>query len=54
MDLKNVPERIAYLILLYLHGKLTAMDRKELDAWILEAYENEILFDDAINFNSDE
>jgi hypothetical protein len=35
MDIAPIPERIAYLILLYLHGKLTLLGRKEIDAGLL-------------------
>lgn len=37
--------RIHYLIACFIKGTLTAMERKELDEWILSSDENELLFD---------
>jgi ferric-dicitrate binding protein FerR (iron transport regulator) len=42
-------ERIGYLIASFIKGTLTPLERKELDAWILESEENEVLFDDLTN-----
>jgi hypothetical protein len=53
MDIAQIPERIAYLILLYLHGKLTLLGRKEIDAWIAESEQHASLFEEATNFASD-
>jgi ferric-dicitrate binding protein FerR (iron transport regulator) len=46
--MKNIQERIAYLILLFLLGELSSQDRRELDAWILKSKENELAFAKAI------
>jgi hypothetical protein len=53
MDITQIPERIAYLILLYLHGKLTLLGRKEIDARITESEQHASLFEEATNFDSD-
>lgn len=45
--MKNIPERIAFLVLLFLHKQLSSKERKELDAWILGSEENELLFEKA-------
>jgi hypothetical protein len=50
MQIKELPERIGYLILLFLHKQLSQMQRKELDRWILEDEQHEFIFDEAINF----
>jgi len=39
-------ERIGYLIASYIKGTLTPLERKELDEWILQSEQNEILFDE--------
>ena len=52
MDIRQIPERIAYLILLYFHGKLTPLERKEIDAWISESDEHIHLFNEATHFES--
>lgn len=39
-------ERIGYLISRFIQRTLTAMERRELDAWLLESEENELLFDE--------
>jgi hypothetical protein len=52
MDIRQIPERIAYLILLYLHGKLTLLERTEIDAWIAESEQHANLFDESTNFES--
>jgi ferric-dicitrate binding protein FerR (iron transport regulator) len=38
--------RIHYLIASFIKGTLTGMERNDLDAWILQSEENEVLFDD--------
>jgi transmembrane sensor len=38
--------RIHYLIVRFIRGTLTGMERNELDDWILQSDENELLFDD--------
>ena len=48
-DIRSLPQRIAYLILLYIHGQLTTEERKELDNWIMESEENKNLLEEAIN-----
>jgi hypothetical protein len=53
MDIAQMPERIAYLILLYLHGKLTLLGRKEIDAWIAESEQHAGIFEEAVNFDPD-
>jgi len=50
MYIEQIPERIAYLTLLYLHGKLTAMGRREIDAWISDSDHHLELFDEATCF----
>jgi hypothetical protein len=47
--LRQIPEPIAYLILLYLHGELTLAERQELDKWIRQSDENEKILEQAIN-----
>ncbi|MBO9681750.1 MAG: hypothetical protein J7502_03585 [Flavisolibacter sp.] len=44
MLIANIPEHIAYLILLYMHGQLTPEQHDELDAWVTESNENQELF----------
>lgn len=39
-------ERIGYLIASFIKRTLTPLERRELDAWILESDENELLFDE--------
>jgi len=52
MDIAQIPERIAYLILLYLHGKLTPFQREEIDTWLSESEEHAKLFEQATYFDS--
>jgi hypothetical protein len=52
MSLNEIPERIGYLILLFLHKQLSPAQRRELDRWILQDPEHEIIFDEAINFEN--
>ena len=47
-DFENA-ERIGYLIASYIKGTITPLGRKELDAWILESDQNELLFDQLTN-----
>lgn len=47
--LRQIPDRIAHLILLYMHGQLTTKERKELDAWIVQSEEHVELLEEAIN-----
>ena len=47
--IRQVPERIAYLILLYMHGQLTRKERQELDLWILQSEEHREILDHAIS-----
>jgi transmembrane sensor len=47
-DFENA-ERIGYLIASYIKGTITPLERKELDAWILESDQNELLFDQLTN-----
>jgi hypothetical protein len=49
MTIQDLPERIAFLILLFLHHELSGYQRIELDEWILESEEHELLFDDLIS-----
>lgn len=49
MPINEIPERIGFLILLFLHKQLSDIQRKELDRWILQDVEHELLFDEAIN-----
>jgi len=51
IDITHIPERIAYLIFLYLHGKLTPSGRREIDFWIAQSKEHQQLFDNATNFD---
>jgi hypothetical protein len=44
-DVKAVPARIAYLILLHLHNKLTPPEGDELDEWICLSDENMEIFE---------
>lgn len=39
----------ASLIVSFIKGTLTPLERKELDAWILESEVNEVLFDELTN-----
>lgn len=43
-SIKDIPERIAYLILLYMHGQLSTKQHDELDAWVVQSDENIELF----------
>lgn len=52
MTIKAIPERIAYLTLLFIHKQLSPTERKELDQWILESEQNEELFDQATDLSS--
>lgn len=38
--IQTIPERIAYLILLYMHDQLTPDQHDELDAWVELSDEN--------------
>jgi hypothetical protein len=44
MTVKDLPERIAYLILMYLLGELTPALRDELDSWVAETEDHSRLF----------
>lgn len=44
MTVKDLPERIAYLILMYLLGELTPALRDELDYWVAETEDHSRLF----------
>lgn len=44
-DFENA-ERIGYLVVSYIQGTLTPLERRELDAWILSSEKNEELFDE--------
>jgi hypothetical protein len=50
-DIRNVPERIAYLILLHLHEKLTPVEGDELDNWVGESDQNLELFEELIDID---
>ena len=52
MKINQIPERIAYLLLLYFHGKLTPSQREEIDAWIAASEEHAKLFEEITNFDS--
>lgn len=41
----DIPQRAAYLILLYLHHKLTPHEQDELDEWVCATDENLELFE---------
>lgn len=45
-DYQNTPERIAFLILLYLHKRLTNEQADELDAWVEVSNENMEIFEE--------
>ena len=46
MAILEVPERIGYLILLFLHKKLTSEEHNELDKWVEVSGENMKLFEE--------
>jgi transmembrane sensor len=53
--IQQIPERIAYLILLYMHGLISPAQHNELDKWVEESDDNVELFatatdDDHIRF----
>jgi hypothetical protein len=50
MNVKDLPERIAYLILMYLLGDMTPALRDELDSWVAEAEEHSRLFHKVMDF----
>jgi hypothetical protein len=45
MHFHNLPERIAYLILLYLHHALSPDQHEELDKWVEENDDNMQVFE---------
>jgi hypothetical protein len=45
-NFQHVPERISFLILLYIHQALTPQQHDELDAWVEESDENMRAFED--------
>lgn len=47
MSIKDIPKRIGYLILLYMHGQLTPKQHDELDEWVEASDENQELFVEA-------
>ena len=49
VDLRQVPERIAYLSLLFMHHQLNAFERHELDLWVQACDENLSLFEELID-----
>jgi transmembrane sensor len=46
-----VPERIAYLILLFLHGRLSRQEHNELDAWVNKSDRNMQAFEELTDVN---
>jgi hypothetical protein len=44
MELQNIPEHIAYLMLLYMHAQLNSDQHDELDEWVVASNENMELF----------
>jgi hypothetical protein len=42
--IQQIPERIAYLILLYMHGLISPIQHNELDKWVEESGDNVELF----------
>jgi hypothetical protein len=54
MSIKDIPERIGYLCLLFLHKQLSPLERKELDKWILEDDLHEAIFEDIINLDEND
>lgn len=49
IDLRQVPERIAYLSLLFMHHKLTPVEHHELDLWVQASDENIEIFEELID-----
>lgn len=46
-----MPERIAYLILMYMHQTLSLAERDELDLWVEKSDENMELFAEATDID---
>lgn len=46
--IQNVPERIAYLVLLFLHQKLTSAQYNELNQWVAASSRNSEMFEELI------
>ena len=49
IDIRQIPERIAYLSLLLMHNKLSAREEQELNAWVQISDENLALFEELID-----
>lgn len=52
-EIHEVPEHIAYLILLYLHDQLTPAQREELDDWLDVSNDNLVIFEALIDVPED-
>lgn len=52
MSIQEVPERIAFLILMYMHEQITPEQHDELDAWVEGSDENMQLFEKLTDIES--
>jgi len=52
MSIKEIPERIAYLILMFMHRKLSPAEHNELDEWVCESDNNLEMFEDATDVDN--
>jgi len=48
----DIPERIAYLILMYLHQLITPEQHDELDEWVEQSDSNMKIFEDLTDVHS--
>lgn len=49
IELRSVPERIAYLSLLFMHNQISMYEHNELDNWVFASEENLQLFEELID-----
>jgi hypothetical protein len=51
-NIQDTPERIAFLVLLFLHDQLTQAQRGELDAWVGGSRKNLLIFEELIEIRA--